>query len=55
MAEKYHCAVCELEEARCICEKYCFLCQGGNDVRLCADGMYYCLDCREACELEPEN
>lgn len=54
MAGKYRCAVCDLEESRCLCDKYCFLCQGGNDVRLCADGLYYCLECREACDLEAQ-
>jgi hypothetical protein len=54
MAEKYRCAVCDQEESRCSCDKYCFLCQGGNNVRLCADGLYYCLECREACDLEAQ-
>ncbi|MBZ5627309.1 MAG: hypothetical protein LAO06_00405 [Acidobacteriia bacterium] len=54
MAEKYRCAVCDLEESSCACDKYCFLCQGGNEVRLCSDGLYYCLECREACDLEAQ-
>ena len=55
MAEKYRCAVCEMEESRCFCDKYCYLCKGQDNVRLCADGMYYCLACREACEMEAES
>jgi hypothetical protein len=30
------------------------MCQGGHDVRLCQDGMYYCLECREACDLQAQ-
>ena len=55
MAERYRCSVCDLEEARCECERYCCLCQGDHDVRLCQDGMYYCLECREACDLQAQN
>lgn len=54
MAEKYVCSVCDLEESRCKCERYCYLCQGANDVRLCQDGVYYCLECREACDLQAQ-
>ena len=51
MADPYHCGVCNQEEIKCSCDKYCCLCHGGNNVRLCQDGMWYCLDCREACDL----
>ena len=51
MAEKFHCNICDQEESRCQCDKYCFLCQGGHNIRLCQDGMYYCQDCREACDM----
>lgn len=54
MAEKYVCSVCDLEESRCKCERYCYLCQGANNVRLCQDGVYYCLECREACDLQAQ-
>jgi hypothetical protein len=54
MAEKFRCTICDLEESRCQCDKYCFMCQGGNNVRLCQDGLYYCLECREACDLQPQ-
>ncbi len=54
MAERFHCCVCEKTEDKCECEKYCFLCQGANNVRLCEDGQYYCLECREACDYRPE-
>jgi hypothetical protein len=55
MAEPYRCGVCELSEDRCDCNKYCCLCQGEHRVRLCADGQYYCLECREACELKAQD
>jgi hypothetical protein len=54
MAEKFRCTLCDQEESRCQCDKYCFMCQGGHDVRLCQDGMYYCQECREACDLQPQ-
>jgi hypothetical protein len=54
MAAKFICSQCDREEARCTCEKYCILCEGLNDVRLCGDGVYYCRDCREACDLQAQ-
>ncbi len=54
MADKYLCAVCDLPEERCQCEKYCCLCQGLHNIRLCMDGQYYCIDCREACDLQAQ-
>ncbi len=46
---RYRCMQCEMTEDKCACEKYCCLCQGQVDVRLCQDGLYYCPPCREAC------
>jgi hypothetical protein len=56
MAEKFHCAICELEETLCHCDvkDYCALCQGADDVRLCADGQYYCTACREVCDYQAQ-
>jgi hypothetical protein len=54
MAENFICSQCDQEESRCSCEKYCCLCQAVYDVRLCADGAYYCRDCREACDLQAQ-
>jgi len=51
---KFICAQCEMSEQRCECEKYCSLCQGQIDARLCSDGLYYCPDCREACDYKTE-
>ncbi|HVP51230.1 MAG TPA: hypothetical protein VMT05_03920 [Terriglobales bacterium] len=45
------CAQCDREEKQCDCERFCVLCQGWDNVRLCSDGQYYCLSCREACDL----
>ena len=50
MAEPYVCIQCDKTEDRCTCERYCGLCQGEHDVRLCQDGNYYCLECREVCD-----
>lgn len=54
MAERFHCSVCDQVEEKCECDKYCCLCMGEHQIRLCGDGMWYCLECREACEYRPE-
>ena len=54
MAEPFKCAICGKEEVHCDCDKYCMICQGEHNVRLCQDGSYYCLECREACDYLPE-
>ncbi len=45
------CVQCDQPEERCGCEKYCTYCQSQTGIRLCEDGLYYCPDCREACEV----
>lgn len=45
------CSQCDKPETQCTCEKYCCFCQSQQDVRLCIDGLYYCPDCREACDV----
>ena len=45
------CVQCDKPEYQCNCEKYCTICNGQLNVRLCADGLYYCPDCREACDV----
>ena len=47
---KYRCAQCEQPEIQCRCEKCCCLCQSEMDVRVCGDGLMYCVPCREACD-----
>lgn len=54
MADKFICLLCEKEESACKCDKFCGLCQSEYNVRLCQDGMYYCLDCREACDFQAQ-
>lgn len=54
MAEAFKCGICDQVEAKCTCDKYCCLCHGFHNVRLCQDGQYYCLDCREACDLHAQ-
>jgi len=51
MPAPVHCAICDLAEEQCQCERYCVICQGQYNVRLCVDGLYYCPDCRRACEV----
>jgi hypothetical protein len=45
------CSQCDKPETQCTCEKYCCFCQSQYNVRLCVDGLYYCPDCREACDV----
>ena len=45
------CMQCDKSETYCVCEKYCTICKGQHNVRLCMDGLYYCPDCREACDV----
>ena len=49
------CSQCDKTEQECTCEKYCTICKGQDKVRLCADGLYYCPDCREACDVALAN
>ena len=55
MADPFKCIICEQDEAHCQCDRYCSMCQGGDKVRLCQDGLYYCLNCREACDLQAQD
>jgi len=55
MSDAFRCAVCDLIEEHCHCDRYCCLCQGEHQVRLCADSQYYCLECREACDLRAQS
>lgn len=45
------CSQCDKPEAKCTCEKFCCFCQSQYNVHLCVDGLYYCPDCREACDV----
>lgn len=49
------CTQCDKPEDSCTCEKYCTICKGQHNVRLCADGLYYCPECREACDVALAN
>jgi hypothetical protein len=45
------CSQCDKPETQCTCEKFCCFCQSQYNIRLCVDGLYYCPDCREACDV----
>ena len=45
------CTQCEKVETNCRCDRFCWLCQGQEGIRMCVDGQYYCPDCREACDI----
>jgi hypothetical protein len=53
--KEFKCIVCDQTEERCICPKYCALCQSDYGPRLCEDGQYYCVDCREACDYKTQD
>lgn len=54
MAQDFICSICDMPERTCQCEKYCCLCQAVFEVRLCEDGQYYCVPCRESCDLHAQ-
>ena len=49
------CTQCDKTEEYCQCDKYCTICKGQHNVRLCVDGLYYCPECREACDVSLAN
>jgi hypothetical protein len=49
IGKSYLCTQCDRPESKCICERYCCLCQSQFGIRLCEDGLLYCTACREAC------
>jgi hypothetical protein len=49
------CSQCDKTESNCNCDKYCSICKSQQNVKLCADGLYYCPDCREACDVALAN
>ena len=52
MGQQVNCIVCEKPEHQCKCEKFCALCHDDHQIRLCTDGQFYCLNCREACDFQ---
>jgi hypothetical protein len=52
---KYRCATCEHEEKNCHCDRYCHICFGEDNIRLCQDGFFYCQTCRESCDYAAQN
>ncbi|HSC77903.1 MAG TPA: hypothetical protein VLB32_05010 [Candidatus Acidoferrales bacterium] len=55
MEKVFRCMQCDLPEEKCPCPRYCILCQNPETVRLVGDGLYYCADCREACEYRTQD
>jgi hypothetical protein len=45
------CTSCAKNEVECKCDRYCCYCQGQYNIRMAADGQYYCPECREACDI----
>ncbi len=54
-SKEFKCFQCDLPEERCTCQKFCCLCQNMESVRLVGDGLYYCRDCREACDYRTQD
>ena len=44
--------MCDKPEQECRCDRYCCICAGFDRVKLGADGLYYCPDCMEACDVK---
>ena len=55
MAERFLCAMCDRPEESCQCIRCCAICQNPDGVRLVGDGLWYCYDCREACDYKSED
>jgi hypothetical protein len=53
--KEFRCIVCDQPEERCTCDHYCALCHSDSGVRLCEDGQYYCIDCREVCDYKTQD
>lgn len=53
--KRFLCAQCDHPEEHCDCPRYCCLCHNTEGVRLVSDGLYYCGDCREACDYKTED
>lgn len=49
------CSMCDKPEQECHCDRYCCICAGFDRVKLGADGLYYCPDCMEACDVKLAN
>jgi hypothetical protein len=49
------CFQCDKPEQQCRCDRYCCICGGFERIKLGADGLYYCPECMEACEVKMAN
>jgi hypothetical protein len=49
------CSQCDKPEHQCRCDRYCCICAGFDQVKLGADGLYYCPACMEACDVKLAN
>jgi hypothetical protein len=46
------CSQCDKPERDCRCDKYCCICAGFDRIKLGEDGLYYCPECMEACDVK---
>ncbi len=51
----FTCGACDKPEIDCKCDRYCMLCHSPYSIRLCQDGLFYCEDCREACDYRTQD
>jgi len=49
------CSQCDKPEHQCHCDRYCCICAGIERVKLGMDGLYYCPDCMQACDVKLAN
>jgi hypothetical protein len=46
------CSQCDKPERDCRCDTYCCICAGFDRIKLGEDGLYYCPECMEACDVK---
>jgi hypothetical protein len=49
------CSQCDRPEHQCQCDRYCCICAGFDRVKLGMDGLYYCPECMQACDVKLAN
>ncbi len=51
MSAETLCAQCDRHEWKCDCDRFCWMCNGQDNIKMGEDGRFYCPDCREACDV----
>jgi hypothetical protein len=51
MSAETLCTQCDRQEWKCDCDRFCWMCQGQDNIKMGEDGRFYCPECREACDV----